>query len=148
VTTPRCEVAESNCRRTSNDSVKVVWEVLRRLESLSASSRAAKVVRLVVFLSVELLGNFLSGHNTSMHSSIVSVDPWGHALMANLRSVGEILDDFRIVQERFAARSVVSIVRCDGRKAQAGGIRQAVVIDASIESTISTRQEASSPVRW
>ena len=50
---PGKQVDEVHGRCTSYHAVKVIWEFLNRLEALSTTSRAAKVVRFVVPLVIE-----------------------------------------------------------------------------------------------
>lgn len=70
---PRRQVIEGNGWRASNDSIEVIWEVLCRFKALPPTSRASEVVRFVMFLAIEVLGDLFADYDTCVKSDIVSV---------------------------------------------------------------------------
>jgi hypothetical protein len=73
VAAPRGQVVEGNGWRASNDPIKVIWEVLRRLEALPATGRASEVVRFVMLPSIEVIGDLFADYYAYVKADMVSV---------------------------------------------------------------------------
>ena len=99
MTTPGSEVVERHGRCTSNYAIKVLWEHLYFLHTLSASSRATEIVTFVVCPIVECFCDVLTEHYTGMQCAVC-----------------EILDHSWVVKEGYSAHSVVAVVSTDCSK--------------------------------
>lgn len=70
---PASKVSESKRGRTSDDSIKVAREGLGRFEALTSTSGAAKIVRFILRVAIELLSNFFADNDIRMYAEGQSV---------------------------------------------------------------------------
>jgi hypothetical protein len=146
VSAPGCQVVEGNCRRSSNNTVEIVREVLSGLETLSSASRAAKIVRLVVCLAIEIFADLLSHHYTSVKSSHNQYTFGSRICKDHLRSVCKVLYHLWLALKWLSTRAIVSVIGSDGGESKSRGVRQVGVVNTTVQSTIASRQKASGPV--
>lgn len=126
--TPGGEVVKGQGGRAHDPAVKVVGEVLRRLEALAAARGAAEVVGLVVGGAVKGLGEDLAHDDARVHGA-----------------VGKVLDDLAVVVKGEATRAIVAIVGGDGGEAQVDRVGEVDVLDAAAEAAVAGAQEAAGP---
>lgn len=110
---PRQQVDEVEGGSARNHAVEVIGVFLDGFEALSAAGGAAKVVRLVESLLIELFRELLADNDASVEGPI-----------------GKILNNLWMLIEGRSRCSIVTVVGANCGEPQAGCVGDIVVLDA------------------